>query len=72
MTLQVVLASQGYPGSYEKGSAIRGIDSVSTAKVSSIAVPSKPLSLRQTTELLPAPEDLQQFDVWSFIMASVE
>ena len=36
MLMQVVLASQGYPGSYQKGSAIRGLDSVSTAKVSSM------------------------------------
>ena len=34
--LQVVLASQGYPGSYQKGSAIRGLEDVSTAKVSTL------------------------------------
>jgi phosphoribosylamine-glycine ligase len=30
---QVVLAARGYPGSYQKGSVIRGLEHVSTAKV---------------------------------------
>ena len=33
--LTVVMAAAGYPGSYKKGSVIRGLDSVSTAKVRS-------------------------------------
>lgn len=31
--LTVVMAAKGYPGSYKKGSIIRGLDRVSTAKV---------------------------------------
>lgn len=30
--LQVVLAAQGYPGSYKKGTLIRNLDAVATAK----------------------------------------
>ncbi len=33
--LTVVMAAKGYPGSYEKGSIIQGLDKVSTAKVGS-------------------------------------
>jgi phosphoribosylamine--glycine ligase len=32
-SLTVVLAAQGYPGSYAKGGAIRGLEAVSGAKV---------------------------------------
>lgn len=35
--LTVVMASAGYPGSYQKGSVIHGLDNVSTAKVGSAA-----------------------------------
>lgn len=31
--LTVVMAAKGYPGGYKKGSVIRGLDNVSTAKV---------------------------------------
>jgi hypothetical protein len=31
--LTVVMAANGYPGSYQKGSVIRGLDDVKTAKV---------------------------------------
>ena len=31
--LTVVMAARGYPGSYAKGGAIAGLDSISTAKV---------------------------------------
>lgn len=31
--LTVVMAARGYPGSYAKGGAITGLDSLSTAKV---------------------------------------
>lgn len=31
---QVVLAARGYPGSYTKGTAIRNLDAVTTAKAS--------------------------------------
>lgn len=31
--LTVVMAAKGYPGSYSKGSVIRGLDKVATAKV---------------------------------------
>ena len=31
--LTVVMAAEGYPGSYKKGSVIRGLDNVTTAKV---------------------------------------
>lgn len=33
--LTVVMAAKGYPGSYQKGSIIQGLDKVSTAKVGS-------------------------------------
>jgi len=33
--LTVVMAAKGYPGSYEKGSIIKDLDKVSTAKVGS-------------------------------------
>lgn len=33
MALTVVMAAKGYPGSYAKGGAIGGLDSISTAKV---------------------------------------
>ena len=32
--LTVVMAAKGYPGSYQKGSIIRNLDQVSTAKAS--------------------------------------
>ena len=34
--LTVVMAAKGYPGSYKKGSVIRDLDKVSTAKVSPV------------------------------------
>ena len=36
--LTVVMAAKGYPGSYQKGSIIRNLDQVRTAKVSCLKV----------------------------------
>lgn len=43
--LTVVMAAKGYPGSYQKGSVIRNLDQVSTAKVGCILAPLEPALL---------------------------
>ena len=50
--LTVVMAAKGYPGSYQKGSVIRNLDQVSTAKVG--CMPLRTRTTRSGTVAWPA------------------